>query len=201
MGMSLLGGDTTKGPELIISMAVFGWLPAGQALLRSGAQLGDQVWVSDTIGRAALALPQVLKQPDDISGLAKHYYYPTIQILLGQQLLNIASSCMDISDGLLQDATHLATASNVSFVLNAESIPTAVQLDDPLWFNCITGGDDYQLLFTAPKEHQKLLLNLNLEHSGLRCIGEVIEQTDELVILHKQQQSMQLPEQTGFLHF
>lgn len=201
MGMSLLGGDTTKGTERVISIAVFGWLPAGKGLFRSGAKIGDQVWVSDTIGNAALALPQVLKQPDIISGLAKHYYYPTIQIPLGQKLIDIATSCMDISDGLLQDATHLANASGVSLVLEAESIPTAVELNDPQWFNCLTGGDDYQLLFTAPKKRHHDLLNLSLVHSGLRCIGAVIEQTAELVILNQQQQPIRLPEHTGFLHF
>ncbi len=201
MSMSLLGGDTTKGKQRVISIAVFGWLPAGKGLLRSGAQIGDQVWVSDTIGNAALALTQVLKQPDDITGLAKHYYYPTIQIPLGQKLLDTATSCMDISDGLLQDAAHLAKASNVSLILDAESIPTAVEYEHPLWLSCLTGGDDYQLLFTAPQERHHDLLSLSLEHSGLRCIGTVVEQTTEMVMLFKQQQPIQLPEHTGFSHF
>lgn len=201
MGMSLLGGDTTKGNQLVISMAVFGWLPVGKALRRDGAKVGDEVWVSDTIGSAALALAQVLKQPDVIAGMAKHYYYPTIQIPLGIKLLDIANSCMDISDGLLQDAAHLARASGVSLILDAEAIPTAVQQNDPLWFNCLSGGDDYQLLFTASSERHHQLLNLSLEHSGLRCIGQVVAQTQELVILHKQQKRIQLPEHKGFLHF
>lgn len=201
MGMSLLGGDTTKGPESVISITVFGWLPAGKALRRNRAQVGDQVWVSDTIGNAALSLAQVLKHPDDLSGLAKHYYYPTIQIPLAQKLLDLATSCMDISDGLLQDASHLAKASNVSLALEAESIPTAVELEDPRWMDCLTGGDDYQLLFTAPAKHQDELLNLTLEHSGIRCIGEVHTQGSELVRLRKEQQPLSLPEHTGFLHF
>lgn len=201
MGLSLLGGDTTKGQERVISVAVFGWLPNGQALRRDGAQVDDEVWVSDIIGHAALALPEVLQHPSHISGPAKHYYYPTIQIPLAQSLLGIATSCMDISDGLLQDATHLAKASAVSLILDADAIPTAVTPDDPRWVTCLTGGDDYQLLFTAPKEKHHALLNLSMRHSGLRCIGQVQAQGDELVTLQQHQQKIQLPEQTGFLHF
>lgn len=201
MGMSLLGGDTTKGKERVISVAVFGWLPVGKALRRDGAQVGDEIWVSGVIGNACLALPNVLKQPESTAGKAKYYYYPTIQIPLAQKLLNIATSCMDISDGLLQDAAHLANASAVSMLLDADAVPTAVTPDDPKWLSCLTGGDDYQLLFTAPKEKHHELLNLSLQHSGLRCIGQVQAQTDELITLHKQQVTIPLPEQKGFLHF
>lgn len=201
MNISLLGGDTTKGSELVISMAVFGWIPDGKSLRRDGAQVGDDIWVSDTIGRGALALTQVLAHPDDISGLAKHYYFPTIQIPLAIKLLDLATSCMDISDGLLQDAAHIANASNVSFALEADHIPTAVDQDDPQWVTCLTGGDDYQLLFTAPKELHSDIVNLSLSHSGIRCIGNVIDVTEEPVLLLKDNQKIVLPEHKGFSHF
>lgn len=201
MNISLLGGDTTKGSELVISMAVFGWVPDGKSLRRDGAQVGDDVWVSDTIGRGALALAQVLDRPDDISGLAKHYYFPNIQIPLAIKLLDLATSCMDISDGLLQDATHIARASNVSLALEAEHIPTAVDQGDSQWVTCLTGGDDYQLLFTAPKELHSDIDNLSISHSGIRCIGKVIEATEEPVLLLKNNQKTLLPEHKGFLHF
>src|SRR5690554_7238955 len=82
---------------------------------------------------------------------------------------------MDISDGLLQDAAHIARASQVSFALDADCIPTAVDQGDPQWVTCLTGGDDYQLLFTAPAEQHNDIFNLGADHSGLRCIGKVIE--------------------------
>lgn len=201
MNISLLGGDTTKGSELVISMVVFGWVPDGKALRRDGARVGDDIWVSDTIGRAALALPQVLNQPDDTSGFAQHYYYPQIQIPLSIQLLDKATSCMDISDGLLQDAAHIARASQVSFALDADCIPTAVDQGDPQWVTCLTGGDDYQLLFTAPAEQHNDIFNLGADHSGLRCIGKVIVASAEPVTLHKNNQKILLPEHKGFLHF
>lgn len=201
LGLTLLGGDTTRGQELVISVAVQGWVPAGQALTRSGAQIGDEVWVSDIIGRAALALPLVQQNPADYSGLARHYYYPEVQFTLGQKLRTLASACMDISDGLLQDAGHLAKASQVSLQLEATSIPTAADFGSEDWLRCLTGGDDYQLLFTAPAAKHHEILNLSLQHSGLCCIGRVIAATDQAVVLSDQGQTITLDSALGFQHF
>lgn len=201
LGLQLLGGDTTRGKELVISVAVQGWISAGKALTRSGAQVGDEIWVSDTIGRGAMALPLVQQNPADFSGLARHYYYPEVQLPLGQKLLSLASACMDISDGLLQDAEHLATASQVSLEFDALAIPTVVDFTQPNWLHCLTGGDDYQLLFTAPAAKHNDILNLSLEHTGLACIGKVITKQDKAVLLLNQGAEILITEPTGFQHF
>lgn len=201
LGLDLLGGDTTRGRELVISVSVQGWVEAGTALCRHGARPGDDVWVSDSIGAAALALPQVLQDPASFSGLARHYYYPEIQLPLGRQLIGRASACLDISDGLLQDAAHLARASGVTLALDADAIPTAVGRDDERWALCLSGGDDYQLLFTAPPQQHRALLNLSLEHSGLCCIGRVLPAGEQPVTLQSGGKPLRLPEQTGFQHF
>ena len=201
MGLELLGGDTTRGSQLVISLAVQGWVPCGQALKRSGAKVGDEVWVSDRIGSAALALAQVLRNPADYSDLARHYYFPQVQLPLGQALLGLANACMDISDGLLQDAGHLARASGVTLQLHAEKIPTAAELGHDQWLHCLTGGDDYQLLFTAPAERHFELTNLRLEHSGLCCIGKVVAKQSQPVLLLLQGKEMQISEPLGFQHF
>ena len=201
MGLALLGGDTTRGKELVISIAVQGWVPLGQSLKRSQAQIGDEIWVSDTIGYAAQALADVLKNPADFSGLARHYYFPQVQFELGQKLLGLAHACMDISDGLLQDAAHIAKASGVSLRFDAAAIPTPASCLSEKWWHCVTGGDDYQLLFTAPKKHHRDLQNLRLEHSGLCCVGEVIARENNDVQLLAEGKAITLPAQQGFAHF
>lgn len=201
MGLELLGGDTTRGSQLVISLAVQGFVPSGHALRRSGAKVGDDIWVSDRIGNAALALPQVLNNPANYSDLAHHYYFPQVQLPLGQALIGLATACMDISDGLLQDAGHLAHASGVTLQLHAEKIPTAAEFGHELWLHCLTGGDDYQLLFTAPAERHAALTNLRLEHSGLCCIGKVVTKQNQPVSLLLQGEEMPINEPLGFQHF
>lgn len=201
LGLTLLGGDTTHGKELVISVTVQGWVPAGQVLTRSGAQVGDDVWVSDIIGRGALALPLVQQNPADFSGLARHYYYPEVQLPLGQKLRTLATACMDISDGLLQDAGHLAKASQVSIQLDALSIPTVADFSHTDWLTCLTGGDDYQLLFTAPAALHNEVLNLSLQHSGLTCIGKVIAKQEQTVRLLHQDAEVNINQPQGYQHF
>ena len=201
LDLALLGGDTTSGPCLVISIHVQGWVGAGQALTRCGAQVGDDIWVSDTIGRAALALPRVLENPADFSGLARHYYFPQVQTPLGMALRNLASSCMDISDGLLQDASHISRAANVTLMLDADAIPTIVERADPRWSQCLTGGDDYQLLFTAAAAKRQQIEELRPQFSGIQCIGQVISAGDAAVVLQENGQTIHLPQQSGFQHF
>ena len=176
--MPLLGGDTTRGPALIISIGVQGWLPAGKGMTRSAARAGDDVWVSGVIGAAALALPQVLENPALDKGLARAYYRPEIQLTLAQRLLPLAHACMDISDGLMQDAGHIARASLVDIHIDALQVPTPVTEDDERWSTCFTGGDDYQLLFTAPKEKRADILALNsIPGAACTLIGECVAAT------------------------
>jgi len=155
----LVGGDTTRGP-LNVCITVFGEVPAGQALLRSGARAGDDVWVSGSLGDARLALEAfrgTLALPADTFAAARaRMETPTPRVALGRALRGIASSAVDLSDGLLGDLGHVLAASGVGATLHTAAIlpllaagPSAC---DAAWaLTCVlAGGDDYELAFTAP---------------------------------------------------
>ncbi len=157
-GLPLVGGDTTAGP-LTLSVSVFGAVPAGQALLRSGARTGDQVCVSGPLGDAAAAVAclQGHWQPDaeDAEYLLRQLYRPTIPLALGRRLLGVASAAIDISDGLLADAGHVARASGVRLNIDPQLLPLSPALAgledrEAVLRWALAGGDDYQLLFTLP---------------------------------------------------
>ncbi|MEK9766384.1 MAG: thiamine-phosphate kinase, partial [Thalassolituus sp.] len=137
-----------KGPQLVITISVQGWLPQGQGLKRSGAKPGHDIWLSGPIGRSGLILNEVIATPDRDDEFTAPYYHPDVHISFGHLLLSMATSAIDISDGLLQDAGHIAQASGVCLTLKAADIPTAVTRSDARWADCLSSGDDYQLLFT-----------------------------------------------------
>ena len=168
-GCELVGGDTTQGP-LNICITVFGEVPAGQALLRSGARAGDDIYVSGTLGDARLALEALLGHihlPDDLLAQARQRLErPTPRVALGLALRGIASSAMDVSDGLLGDFGHILKASGVGACIRTDetikliaagAYPSSArgQFDQKLLQQCtLAGGDDYELLFTAPPQHR-----------------------------------------------
>ena len=168
-GCELVGGDTTQGP-LNICITVFGEVPAGQALLRSGARAGDDIYVSGTLGDARLALEALLGHihlPDDLLAQARRRLErPTPRVALGLALRGIASSAMDVSDGLLGDFGHILKASGVGACIRTDetikliaagAFPSSAtgQFDQKLLHQCtLAGGDDYELLFTAPPQHR-----------------------------------------------
>lgn len=158
--MRLIGGDTTRGP-LSMTLTVFGRVPAGQALLRSGARVGDLLCVGGALGDAAGALPLVLGEREggaaEALQLLERYWAPQPQLALGQALRGNATAALDISDGLLADCGHIAAASGVQLRIEQQRVP----LSDALvsWagkdraLQCgLTGGDDYVLAFTLPPE-------------------------------------------------
>ncbi len=156
-GVSLIGGDTTQSPHLTISVTALGWIEHGQAILRSGAQVGDYVVVSGQIGDAAYGL-QHLEHP-----LKQRLDYPTPRCQLGQQLKSLASSMIDISDGLAQDLGHILKASGVGARLELSQLPIDQTLHkispEQRYQYALAGGDDYELCFTiSPQNYQKLLL-------------------------------------------
>lgn len=164
--MRLIGGDTTRGP-LSMTLTVFGRVPSGQALLRSGARVGDLLCVGGALGDAAGALPLVLGDCEggaaEASQLLDHYWSPQPQLALGQALRGKATSALDISDGLLADCGHIAAASGVRLCIDQHQVP----LSDALvrWvgqeraLQCgLTGGDDYVLAFTLPADELPSLL-------------------------------------------
>lgn len=168
-GCELVGGDTTQGP-LNICITVFGEVPAGQALLRSGARAGDDIYVSGTLGDARLALEALLghiQLPDELLAQAcQRLERPTPRVALGLALRGIASSAMDVSDGLLGDFGHILKASGVGACIRTDetikliaagAFPSSAtgQFDPKFLHQCtLAGGDDYELLFTAPPQHR-----------------------------------------------
>ena len=157
-GIELVGGDTTRG-ALTISITVMGEVPPGQALRRDGAQAGDDVWVSGTIGSAAMALAyrqgRLFMEQIDAAKVLPALYLPTPRVQLGIALRGIATGAIDISDGLLGDLGHILERSHVGATLEFAALPTlpAVQayLHESVARDCVlAGGDDYELCFTAP---------------------------------------------------
>jgi thiamine-monophosphate kinase len=156
-GCELVGGDTTQGP-LNLCITVFGEVPPGQALLRSGARAGDEIWVSGTLGDARLALEvfrgSIALAGDGFEQVRAAMELPTPRVALGSALRGIATSAIDVSDGLLGDLGHILKRSNAGAALQVDALPrSAVLAAQPLALqrNCtLAGGDDYELVFTAP---------------------------------------------------
>ena len=165
-GVGLVGGDTTRGP-LSLTLTVFGRVPAGQALVRSGAQPGDLLCVGGELGNAAGALPLVLGQRTAEAAITEpllaHYWSPQPQLGLGQALRGKATSAMDISDGLLADCGHIALASKVCLQVERDRLPLSQALRAFLGQSdaqsaALSGGDDYVLAFTLPSVELPALL-------------------------------------------
>ena len=172
-GVTLIGGDTTRNETLILSVSAQGLLNADTlAVYRSGAQVGDKIYVSGTLGDAAYAL----QHPDTTIGieLAHRLHMPTPRISLGATLAKIGATAMiDISDGLYQDLGHICQQSSVAMRLNLEQLPTSkplasVDLSERLLCQ-LAGGDDYELAFTLPAHIEPPVVN-----TQVTCIGEVV---------------------------
>lgn len=185
--LSLVGGDTTKTDDVIVSITVIGEIRRGLAVSRSGAKPGDGVYVSGKLGAAEIGLQLALKgqvRRKSSQAYLRPHLYPHIRLKLGQWLAQhrIASAMMDISDGLSTDLRRLCAASRVGARLNADSIPriaipsfVARRLGnryDPLKM-ALHGGEDYQLLFTVPQERENRL-RLAPPGSEISRIGEIV---------------------------
>ena len=148
-GIDVIGGDTTRGPRNFC-VTIFGEVPAGEALLRSGARPGDEIWVSGTPGRAALGLAHLqgriaLAEPQ-LSGCLAALNRPQPRVELGLALRGLATAAIDVSDGLLADLGHILEASSVAARLRLAVSPAPTFPDECL----LSGGDDYELAFTVP---------------------------------------------------
>ncbi len=160
-GISLLGGDTVRTPgPLTISITALGDVEAdaASALRRSGARPGDRIYVSGTIGDAALGL-RVLTgalaglSPADAARLTARYRLPEPRVALGRKLRGLASAAMDVSDGLVADLGHICRASGCAATIELDAVPlseAARAAGADCLIACVTGGDDYELMFTAP---------------------------------------------------
>jgi thiamine-monophosphate kinase len=159
-GIALLGGDTTatSGP-LTLSLTAIGTVETGSAVLRRGAAAGHGIWVTGTIGDAALGLAALEGRLADPTGhLAQRYRLPEPR--LGLRLAGIAAAAMDISDGLVQDLFHLCRAGDVAAEIDAMLVPLSApaRAAGPTWLErCLTGGDDYELLLAVPTASEEAL--------------------------------------------
>ncbi|UFQ97156.1 thiamine-phosphate kinase [Pseudomonas wenzhouensis] len=202
--LALVGGDTTRGP-LSLTLTVFGRVPAGQALLRSGAQVGDLLCVDGELGDAAGALPLVLGQREaaaDIrEALLARYWSPQPQLALGQALRGRATAALDISDGLLADCGHIARASQVALEIELEQVPLSAALrafagEEQARLCALAGGDDYRLAFTLPPAR---LAELQAAWPGIRVIGRV-QAGSGVRLLDAAGQAIETP-RGGYQHF
>lgn len=155
-GVALWGGDTVSGlAAAVLGLTAIGHVDPGRALSRSGAQPGDDIWVSGTIGDAGLGLAMALGNAPVDKSLLNRFRRPEPRLVLGRQLAGIATACMDVSDGLLIDADRLARASGVGMAIDLSAMPLSPAAaarthgDDDLIARA-TAGDDYELLFTVP---------------------------------------------------
>ena len=187
----LIGGDTTCGP-LNLCITVFGEVPQGQALLRSGAQVNDDIYVSGPLGDACLALEvlqgQISMPPNHLEAIRPALEQPQARVRLGLALRGLAHSAIDLSDGLMGDLTHILCASRVGARVNVDAIPRSTVLKTQRIAQqrkyILAGGDDYELLFTAPRETRQAVQDL-AQTEGLQIsrIGEIIA-TPEPGTLH-----------------
>lgn len=172
-GCELVGGDTTRGP-LTIAITAFGEVPAGQALLRSGAGAGDDLYVSGGLGDARLALEAfrgtVALSGEDFAAARLAMEQPMPRIGLGIALRAVASAAVDVSDGLLGDLAHLLKRSNVGARIDVDAVPRSDRLErQPLALQrtcTLAGGDDYELLFSAPPQRRAAVQEA-ARHSGV----------------------------------
>lgn len=206
--VELIGGDVTRGP-LTICIQIIGEVEKGKALRRSGARVGDDIWISGKLGNAALALlherHQIKLEPDELTECRNSLFLPVARVDLGQRLVGIANSTIDISDGLLADLGHILENSNVAATINLKEVNCSAILkkyfSQPQVINCmLAGGDDYELCFTVPKERRSKVDKISQETGiPLTRIGKII-MGEGLVVLDSTEKPITL-ETTGYDHF
>jgi thiamine-monophosphate kinase len=208
--VELIGGDTTRGP-LSITLTVMGEIEAGRALRRDGAAAGDDIWVSGTLGGAALALmhmqQKIQLQPPIFSRAEDRLHRPQPRIALGQILLGVASAAIDISDGLVADLNHICERSKLSAIIERHNLPLAsalMSVSADLRDECaLSGGDDYELCFTAP-----VAARAAIEIAGAKCgvavtrVGSMktIDPNQLVKVIDESGQDVS-PQKSGYDHF
>lgn len=206
--VDLIGGDTTRGP-LTISVQIIGEVPDGQAFKRSGAMPGDEIWISGTLGDAAMALAVMQKRfdlsADEFCKIANALHMPQPRAALGLALHGIATSAIDISDGLLADLGHILKRSKVGATIFLKQLPISdtvcgkFQLDQVKKM-VLAGGDDYELCFTAPAEkHAEIAALSHTLNLALSTIGQITHNT--ALVIHGANDAILDFKEPGFDHF
>ena len=195
-GVDLVGGDTTRGP-LSIGVTILGEVPAGRALRRSGAAPADDVWVSGELGGAALGLTH-----PGIAAAAKRLEEPEPRVQLGGRLLGLASAAIDVSDGFAQDLGHLLEASGVGAIVEMELLPSSVEVRKKKAHRkfILSGGDDYELVFTAKKEQREAIAAISKELAlPLTRVGVLEKGNPILTVVDRNRKPVRI--ERGFDHF
>ncbi len=177
-GISLVGGDTTRGP-LSIAVTAMGHVESGHALRRDGARLGDDVWVTGTLGDAAAALQSMLSGAAVERSLRARLDRPTPRVEAGRALMGLASACVDVSDGLVADLGHLCARSGVGAQVELSRLPASRALarfrPEVRWPWQASGGDDYELCFTAsPRRAEQVQQALDFVGVPGTLIGRIV---------------------------
>ncbi|WP_371195767.1 thiamine-phosphate kinase [Glaciecola sp. SC05] len=211
--IQLIGGDTVKG-KTAVTITAQGFVPPESMLTRSGANPGDWLFLTGTVGDAAAGLAFLKGQLEIADASASDYlvnrhYFPTPRVLAGTTLRRLATSCIDISDGLLQDLEHIIEGSKVGAIVHLDKLPisqalgeTIPDLEQALTYAC-TGGDDYELLFTIPEEHRVSMETAMANyHLPVTCIGQITGAQGKIDLrLNDQAFSFVAIEGKGYQHF
>jgi len=207
-GVELVGGDTTRGP-LAFSITAIGEVPPGQALRRDGARVGDDVWVSGVIGSAAMALAyrqgRLFMKQIDAAQVLPALYLPTPRVALGIALRGLATSAIDVSDGLAADLGHILERSRVGAVLEFDALPllpaTRQYLHEAAARDAVlAGGDDYELCFTAPANRRDAVLAAAAQaNTAVTRVGRIVAEAG-LAVVDADGRALPL-ERTGHDHF
>jgi thiamine-monophosphate kinase len=204
-GIALCGGDTTGTPgPTTISITAFGKVANGKGLTRDGARAGDELWVSGTIGDAALGL---LAARGELKSafLEKRYRLPQPRTTLGPLLVGIATATADISDGLLADVGHIAEASGLSARIERDQVPLSaaargvLSAKPLLWGNVLGGGDDYELAIAVPVRKRPALL-ASSRAAGVKVTQVGVFTQGRGVVLTVSGQRRRVA-QSGYVHF
>lgn len=196
-GVALIGGDTTRGPRTL-SLTAVGEVPAGQGVTRGGARVGDDIWVSGSLGDAMLALAVMqgegLVPETHLADVRLRLERPQPRVALGMALLGIASAMIDVSDGLVGDLGHVLEQSRVGARVDVDAVPRGPALEaaltgparDRAWQCLLAGGDDYELCFTAPRSVASAVRAAG-EASGVTVsrIGTITEPGSGLVFVDR----------------
>ena len=209
--VDLVGGDTTRGPRTL-SLTIAGDVPAGGAILRSGASAGDELWVSGSLGDAMLGFAALEARTRldaaEFAACVERLEWPTPRVALGVALRGVASAMLDVSDGLVGDLRHLLDASGVGAEVDLAAVPRSDALarkldgdERALALRClIAGGDDYELVFAAPAaKRDGVLAAGRVAGVAVACIGRIVPGAELVVLDERGRPLAALPQ--AFDHF
>ncbi|WP_018982959.1 thiamine-phosphate kinase [Salinimonas chungwhensis] len=206
--VQLIGGDTVRGP-LSMTITAQGFIPQHNELRRSTAKPGDWIYVTGSLGDAAAGLDILTRKIEAGDGvksyLVDRHLFPTPRVAVGTALRRVASSCIDVSDGFLSDLNHILRASSCGACIQVDKLPISSQLRDTVDVEqatqyALTGGDDYELIFTV-NEEQRGKLETALASTGITttCVGQITGHEGK-VDLKQNNEPYPMPSVTGFEH-